>query len=314
MLSLTRQDIEVVVLDNASSDQTFEELSQIIDDRLRLHRNEANMGALYNMVNALALGRGRYVVYCTDQDYFLPDGFDPFLQTLEQSADVACGHCLLPGDPPHTSRIYPTGLMAMLATAYRGRHPTGYFFRRDDLNHIDFPARFSDRTKVDLFPLEFVFAHLSLRGDALIYQHGVFRPETSVNVTKHLSSTTSGNSSTAFFSPSSRLRMAIRYAEHLDTLTLPVAHKLRVEASLFLSGLWAATLGYRAVMHNRNLCVHYRMEPEHVSPASLLRLGCNFIVHYFNGRRNARKVHDFYVGRLLAWAGCYLVRKIIQRW
>ncbi len=313
ILQLTQPDIEVVVLDNGSPDGTYDHLLGVTDPRLKLHRNDRNLGALYNMVHSLALGRGHYVIYSTDQDFFLNDGFDQFYQVLKQSNDVACGHCLLPGDPPHQNQFFDSGLQAMLATAYRGRHPTGYFFRRDDLTAIDFPDRFADRELVDLFPLEFVFAHLSLRGRALVYKHGLFRPETSLNVTKHLSSTTVGHSDSAFFSPTSRLRMALRYAQHLDRLDMDPKHKLRVEAALFLSGLWAATWGYRAVMHDPRLCVHYKMKSEHISLRRLLKQSTLYVREYLQTRKRDHPVHALYTLRLFSWAGFFLTRKFVQR-
>jgi glycosyltransferase involved in cell wall biosynthesis len=68
LLSLPDNDIQVVVLDNNSTDGTFEALSKINDPRFIYASNPVNRGALFNMVNVFSYATGEYVIYSTDQD------------------------------------------------------------------------------------------------------------------------------------------------------------------------------------------------------------------------------------------------------
>jgi len=66
-LAQTFADLEVVVVDNASTDATPEILARITDPRVRVVRNEQNIGAQRNFNRAVSLARGEYLkVLCAD--------------------------------------------------------------------------------------------------------------------------------------------------------------------------------------------------------------------------------------------------------
>jgi glycosyltransferase involved in cell wall biosynthesis len=80
-LAQTYPNIEVVVSDNCSTDGAWELLgSRYGDDpRVRLYRNETNVGMARNFDRLLELARGRYVMCLSSDDFLLP----PHLARLE---------------------------------------------------------------------------------------------------------------------------------------------------------------------------------------------------------------------------------------
>jgi glycosyltransferase involved in cell wall biosynthesis len=66
LVQLAGQD-ELIVVDDASRDDSPKILQSIEDPRLHLHRNERNMGVLPTFERALALARGD-IVFLSDQD------------------------------------------------------------------------------------------------------------------------------------------------------------------------------------------------------------------------------------------------------
>lgn len=62
ILQYEGDDIEVIVSDNASEDGTFEALKQIEDKRLRVYRNEINVGLGGNTIRLLTYAAGKYVL------------------------------------------------------------------------------------------------------------------------------------------------------------------------------------------------------------------------------------------------------------
>jgi glycosyltransferase involved in cell wall biosynthesis len=74
-LSQTFSSYEVVVSDNASEDETADVLDQLSDPRLRVLRQESNIGPIRNWNACLASAHGSYVVMLSDDDivteYFL---------------------------------------------------------------------------------------------------------------------------------------------------------------------------------------------------------------------------------------------------
>ena len=59
VLQCPAADIEVLVLDNGSTDDTLKRLAQIDDPRLSIYSNGHNRGVLFNVVNVLLRGRGQ---------------------------------------------------------------------------------------------------------------------------------------------------------------------------------------------------------------------------------------------------------------
>lgn len=317
ILACDTDDIEVIVANNASPDDTLDVLNQITDRRLKVYSSSENYGALFNMLRALSMGTGRYVIYCTDQDYFLADQLPEFLDLIRNESQVSCGFCLLPGDFKQATVSVPAGYDAMLAVAYRSRHPTGYFFHTAHLKAIGFPDKFNRFEDVELFPLEFVFAELALKGWALIYRKGLFQPEVSKSVADHKSSTTDGRSKTAFFSPESRLRMALKFVEHLDGLVISKFNALKIEASVFSRGVWAAAIGYRLIMANERLCAHYRMGVEKISVLQTCKTALSFAKRYFEKRKNRKRpiiLHAFVICSLaISNLIGLVIRKLMNR-
>jgi glycosyltransferase involved in cell wall biosynthesis len=71
-LSQTYQCFEVVVSDNASTDETQEVLRQFNDRRLRVVRQKDNIGLLPNWNACLAEAKGEYIVFVPDDDRIPP--------------------------------------------------------------------------------------------------------------------------------------------------------------------------------------------------------------------------------------------------
>jgi glycosyltransferase involved in cell wall biosynthesis len=71
-LSQSYRNFEVLVVDNASTDETGETLSEFTDPRLRVIRQERNIGLLPNWNACLAGANGEYVVLLSDDDRIAP--------------------------------------------------------------------------------------------------------------------------------------------------------------------------------------------------------------------------------------------------
>ncbi len=272
--------IEVVVLDNGSTDDTLSVLSVINDDRLRVYSNGENKGALFNMVNVLNKGKGKFLVYSTDQDHVDFKRISEFKRFISQQFNLAGGYCAFNSTSEIEYEIFPMGYQAIKKIAYQGRHPTGYFFRNDFLKSIKLVDRFSDYAFVDLFPLEFVFAELCLLGNGAIYHRSIFTPETGEMVVTHKSSTTDGKSSKAFFSPEARLKMAVNYSKHINSLRLTERERDLLISDVFIHGLISATLGYKFVLSDQKLCTHYYMERRNIKSKELFDIAFSFYTRY----------------------------------
>lgn len=272
--------IEVVVLDNGSTDDTLSTLRAIKDERLNIYSNGKNKGVLYNVLHVLNRGRGSYVVFSTDKDHVDPNAIRKFKTFLLRHPTLACGYCEYSSRSENEFELYPKGFQAVKKIGYIGHHPTGYFFKNELLKSISMTERFSDYDFVGHFPFEFVFAELCLIGDGAIYHKPLFTSETADVAAKQKSFGTNASVEEAFFSPQGRLKLAINFSKHIDTLPLVQKDKDALMVDRFTQGLIAATEGYRSIMKNDKLCIHYHIKSRSVSGKEMLEIAVNFYLKF----------------------------------
>lgn len=97
VLSQTYSDIELIVIDDGSSDNTPDVVSTFSDPRLRYIR-QANMGRSNARNHALSLAKGRYIAFLDSDDLFLPDKLErqvAYLQSHPGTGMVyTSAHCI----------------------------------------------------------------------------------------------------------------------------------------------------------------------------------------------------------------------------
>ena len=93
VLSLLSQEnapsFELLVFDDASTDGTVETLSDIVDTRLRIHRNPKNLGVATTLTNAFEMARGDYIARLDGDDRWRPNFLNLTCAALD--ADPALG-------------------------------------------------------------------------------------------------------------------------------------------------------------------------------------------------------------------------------
>ena len=85
------EEIDLVVVDGASTDGTFEALSKISDPRLRIIGLPGNPGMLGGLRVAASLMGAEYVWIVGDDDFLVPEAFTKVLQGLKAAAGVPLG-------------------------------------------------------------------------------------------------------------------------------------------------------------------------------------------------------------------------------
>lgn len=94
VLTCKSPEMEVVVVDNASTDNTVEQIKAISDSRLRVFRNEDNIGGSRNLVKSLYAAEGHFCFYTNDRDIVYPEKLDGFISFLKDNSTIGGGHCV----------------------------------------------------------------------------------------------------------------------------------------------------------------------------------------------------------------------------
>ncbi len=81
-------DLEILVMDDGSTDATVEYVRAIDDRRIRLHVNDVNLGLPANMNLGMSLARGQYLARMDHDDYAMEHRFARQARFLDENRDV----------------------------------------------------------------------------------------------------------------------------------------------------------------------------------------------------------------------------------
>lgn len=156
ILEYPDSDIEVVVVDNDSPDNTSLLLNRIKDRRLSYHKNETNIGAALNIIETFRKAKGQWVFTLSDEDRVTPEIIKKIVLLLHQETSLGCNTIL--GNVRNSSGPYPyyvyhngfdyvpykwdnkifrAGDEALFNVGFLYRYLSGIMIRRNSLNeHI----------------------------------------------------------------------------------------------------------------------------------------------------------------------------------
>ena len=61
--------LEIIFIDNFSSDKTYEELKNNSNNFIKIYRNEVNKGFSGNFIEVMRKSKGEYTIWVSDEDY-----------------------------------------------------------------------------------------------------------------------------------------------------------------------------------------------------------------------------------------------------
>ena len=86
------EDYELIICDNASTDDTQKVIMSFNDSRIRYIKNSRNLGFTQNLNMGLELARGKYIVYLCADDYWLPGLLEKEVKILDDHPNVVMVH------------------------------------------------------------------------------------------------------------------------------------------------------------------------------------------------------------------------------
>ena len=86
----TFRDLEIIVVDDGSTDGTRTVVERLTDDRIRYVRHDVNKGANAARNTGTGEARGRYVAFQDSDDYWHPEKLQKQVDACEASAAKAC--------------------------------------------------------------------------------------------------------------------------------------------------------------------------------------------------------------------------------
>ena len=134
ILEQTFMDFEFIIIDDCSTDTSVQYLETIQDERVKIIRNQQNMGITKSLNIGLSLARGRYIARMDSDDISLPERFEKQLAFMEANPDViVCGTWVQTfGDATYAiKRVIPEQEQLrcsfLFGNVYGLCHPTAFF-------------------------------------------------------------------------------------------------------------------------------------------------------------------------------------------
>lgn len=126
VLNQTYQDFEVIIVDDASTDNTEEVVKSFNDERLRYIRHEVNSGGHAAPQNTgIEIARGEYIAFLDDDDEWLPEKLEKQVNKFKSVLpDVGVIYCGIANIVEETGRVLqermPTSRGDIFNTMLRG--------------------------------------------------------------------------------------------------------------------------------------------------------------------------------------------------
>ncbi|OYD95951.1 glycosyl transferase [Nostoc sp. 'Peltigera membranacea cyanobiont' 213] len=89
----TYQNIEIIISDNCSEEDTQAIVASFADLRIRFWRHEQNVGMLANQQHAFKMAQGKYVASLHDDDMWNEDFLAKLIPPLEENPDLIIAFC-----------------------------------------------------------------------------------------------------------------------------------------------------------------------------------------------------------------------------
>lgn len=92
LLAQTHKDIEIIVVNDCSTDKTMDIVGKFTDERIKVVNHSQNMGAGWARRTGIAAATGEYVITVDGDDWLAPDFIEALAKNAEETdADIVSG-------------------------------------------------------------------------------------------------------------------------------------------------------------------------------------------------------------------------------
>ncbi|MCI9008969.1 MAG: glycosyltransferase family 2 protein [Lachnospiraceae bacterium] len=267
ILSLDRNDIEVVVTDNCSTDGTEEMLLSYKDRRLKYYKNQSPIAGLSNIVRSLFNASGKYGFYINDRDLIDVTLVNRVINVLESN----CWACLELTERKRkniTNKIccFGSGGKALCNIGLL-HHPTGLVVNaelvRRNLSENDY-FQYSDT-----YPYDFLLMDLACYGDVGNFDVGIWYQRKNFKAVNKAASISKVSPYRLYFTPDARFETARRLFLHVlceNKMVLEYSNNDRyaIARHIFLV-FSSALIDYKGYYSNKEECIHYGIKKKFIS-------------------------------------------------
>ena len=274
ILNYQGTDIEVVVVDNCSSDNTKVLLEKIHDFRFKYILNTENIGGVLNVLKVITESTAEYSFLCLDKDYIDFDKISNLIKCIRANREIIFGYCSLNLAEEKEDEIYEKGFNSVLNMAFLAKHPSGYFYKTEFYKSSKIVAKLFKNNSRFEFNFELINAEMSFEGRSMVINTPLFYTEKKSDCAKVPSFTYS--KSNLYFEPLNRFKEYLVYVRSISGLSLSEKEKYRLVRLLYLKALSSSTIGYKGILADESVCLHHGIATRKIGISELIQINIKF--------------------------------------
>lgn len=265
--------IEILVVDNHSTDDTVEKCEAIDDARIRIVANKTNIGGQSNIMRAIFQAKGKYCLYINDRDILYPDKLDGLLKILSDN-EVSFLHIWRSSDDD-TLSYYEKGFESY-ANQKIWSHPTGMIYNMDVLKKYSLTEESFETYNETLYGYSFVARFLMFTGKTAVYKSRIWAEDSNYYESNRskFDEINKDKEDKLFFSYNSRVFQYGRIINQLCELQrqFNISNEDMIEMILLLNkNILGAFVTRRIYYMYKALYMHYGLKRRYIPVKEILR-------------------------------------------
>lgn len=272
VLSISSEHIDIIVVDNCSTDTTREMVLKKGDQRLVYYYNEKPLPAFLNMIHSLFKADGKYALYCNDRDLLLPDRVEKLIKLLENKEYAFLISPICNSKNDESLREFDSAYESFCNQDLI-HHPTGMVFNRELMGEYLSEEKYWDYLdSINVF--DFLMLDLFQYGKTAIYNCGYWKTRDP----EYLASHKSGGK--IYFTPDVRSIMFYRIMDYVlinNGAIFNEEQKQGVIDHIYLSFCFLFSK-YKFSMADKYETAHYGISTRNVSSFEMLKI----YIHIFH--------------------------------
>lgn len=256
---------EIVISDNCSTDNSFEILSNIKDNRISVFQNSQNTGSYENGLKVLSSGKGKYLLFLTDKDCILSDNIIKVLNILEHN-DFEVGYSILNCRNKNLIVKKLQGPKECLKNlSYGTRHPSGFIFNKKLFEEKNIVKKyFSAKDIIKSYMVDFITADLFENYRGLIIKGAFIEINNPPYQGLKHSLTYSPEKNNLFFIPENRLKVMKAFIRHLKSKKLRLTVRVHLKSEILINTYSQCTSVYKRILNDKEITEWYNLSQDFI--------------------------------------------------
>lgn len=281
LLSIHDNRFDVIVSDDYSTDDTIERLKKINDDRLKIFRNEYNMGPKENWFYTIDRGDGKYLLHILDRDMINICYIEDIISVLEDS-EVGYGYIGAYASGSYNDKstisecIYHEGVEAMLEFGGTLVHPTGFFVKKECWDSIEDKYFFFSEKFASIYPHSYIYMRLAEKEKGLALRWNAFDIDNYSNIGRYKSAFYNKERSDYWWLPQARINEFFCFAKYISASDIQRNLCVAILVNRFRTNLDNVTIDYLFLAMDEKNSRHYGYKKIRIDMETLIDISQNF--------------------------------------